>query len=147
MNWQEFYATIQEHYHIEDENIVTKVPFENIIDVAADTLIYKNNDGIICQINLNDCVKNFSSTLGEELKDRFGNIIMAVGGRSFSRPTAFYEFFTEGHHTRFCMALKQTPFKKFLGRIGLNTDSKAFSEFYSLQKKLNSFGYSAIDLR
>ena len=68
---------------------------------------------------------------------------MAVGGRCFLKPSPFYEFFTEGHHTRFCMTLKQTPFKNFLRKIGWNVDSNAFSEFYSLQKKLNSFGYSA----
>lgn len=39
-----------------------------------------------------------------------------------------------------------TPLQKFLEKIGLNVDSKAFSEFYSLQKKLNFLGYSAIDL-
>ena len=64
-----------------------------------------------------------------------------------SLSSAFYEFFTEGHHTRFYMTLKRTPLQKFLEKIGFNVDSKAFSEFYSLQKKLNSFGYSAIDLR
>ena len=62
------------------------------------------------------------------------------------RPVAFYEFFTDGHHIRFCIPLKPTPFAKFLRRIGWNVDFKAFSEFYALQKKLNSFGYSAIDL-
>lgn len=147
MNWQEFYAEIQRYYHIEAENTVTKIPFENIIDVNADTLVYKDNDGNVSQIILADCVKNFSSVLGEELRNRSGNVIMAVGGRCFSKPTAFYEFFTESHHTRFYMTLKHGPFKKILEKIGLNVDSKAFSEFYSLQKKLNSFGYSAIDLR
>ena len=147
MNWQEFYAEIQEYYHIEDENTVTKIPFENIIDVNTDKLVYKDNDGHISQIDLTDCVKNFSSALGEELKNRSGHTIKAVGGRCFLKPSPFYEFFTEGHHTRFCMTLKQTPFKKFLRKIGWDVDSNAFSEFYSLQKKLNSFGYSAIDLR
>ena len=146
MNRQEFYAKIQEYYHIEDENTVTKIPFENIIDVNANKLVYKDNDGRISQIDLTDCVKNFSSALGEELKNRFGHTIKAVGCRCFLKPSPFYEFFTEGHHTRFCMTLKQTPFKNFLRKIGWNVDSNAFSEFYSLQKKLNSFGYSAIDL-
>ena len=146
MNWQEFYAKIQEYYQIEDENTVTKIPFENIIDVNADKLVYKDNDEHIFQIDLNDCVKNFSSALGEELKNRAGHTIMAVGGRYFSKSTAFYEFFTKGHHIRFCMTLKQTPFKNFLRKIGWNVDSNAFSDFYSLQKKLNFFGYSAIDL-
>ena len=146
MNWREFYTKIQKYYHIENEDTVTKIPFENIIDVDADKLVYKGNDGDISQIDLNDCVKNFSSALGEVLKNRSGDTIKAIGGRCFLRPTPFYEFFTGGHHTRFSMTLKQTPFKKFLRKIGWNVDSNAFSEFYSLQKKLNSFGYSAIDL-
>ena len=83
MNWQEFYAEIQEYYHIEDENTVTKIPFENILEVNADTIVYKDNDGNISQIDLKDCVKNFSTALGEEIKNRSGHTIMAVGGRCF----------------------------------------------------------------
>lgn len=148
MSWEEFYNAIQEVYHIEDEKTVTKIPFENIIEVTSECLIYNNLNGVAEKISLDDCVKNFSFALGEELKNRSGETIKAVGGRCFlsSRTEAFYEFFTVEHHIRFCMPLKQTPFKKFLRRIGWNTDSKAFSEFYSLQKKLNFFGYSAIDL-
>ena len=146
MDWREFYAKIREYYHIEDENTVVKIPFENIINIDAEKLVYKGNDGAISQIDLTDCVKNFSSALGEDLKNSSGNTIKAVGGRCFLKPTPFYEFFTEGHHIRFCMTLKQTPFKQFLRKIGWNVDSDAFSEFYSLQKKLNSFGFSAIDL-
>ena len=59
MNWQEFYAEIQEYYHIEDENTVIQVPFENIVDINTDVLVYKNNDGTISHINLNNCVENF----------------------------------------------------------------------------------------
>lgn len=135
-----------QYYHIEDENTVIQVPFENIVDINTDVLVYKNNDRTISHINLNNCVENFSSALGEELRNRSGDVIMAVGGRCFSKPIAFYEFFTDGHHTRFYMTLKRTPLQRFLEKIGFNVDSKAFSEFYSLQKKLNSFGYSAIDL-
>jgi hypothetical protein len=148
MTWQEFYAEIREYYHIEDENTVTKVPFENIIEVNADTLVYKNGDGTVSHINLGDCVKNFAAALGEVPKNRSGEILRVVGGRCFLRSTAtaFFEFFTEGHHTRFCMTLKRTPLRKFLLKIGWDVDVNAFSEFYALQKKLNSFGYSAIDL-
>jgi len=146
MNWQEFHSAIQEYYHIEAENTVTKIPFENIINVNANTLMYKDNYGNVSQINLDNCVENFSFALGEKLKNFSGQTILAVGGRCFSRPTAFYEFFTEGHHIRFCMPLKKSPFDKFLTKIGWNVNSGAFSKFYSLQEKLNSFGYSAIDL-
>ena len=54
MNWQEFYAEIQEYYHIEDENTVIQVPFENIVDINTDVLVYKNNDGTISHINLSN---------------------------------------------------------------------------------------------
>ncbi|MGM9658782.1 MAG: hypothetical protein ACI3W9_07340 [Eubacteriales bacterium] len=60
MNWQKFYIEIQEHYNIEDENTVTKIPFENIIDINADTLAYQDNDGNVSHIILADCVNNFS---------------------------------------------------------------------------------------
>ncbi len=148
MNWQEFYDTIQEAYHIEDEKTVIKIPFENITEVTREYLIYKNQSGTTEKIDLADCVKNFNFTLGKELKNRLGETIRAVGGRCFlsARAEAFYELFTAEHHTRFYIPLKQTPFKKFLRKIGWNPDSKAYSKFYSLQKKLVSFGYSAIDL-
>ena len=148
MSWQEFYDAIQESYHIEDEETVIKIPFENITEVNSQCLIYNNLNGVVEKINLDECVRNFNLALGEELKNRSGEPIKAVGSRCFlrSRTEAFYEFFTAEHHIRFCMSLKQTSFKKFLRRIGWNTDSNVFSKFYSLQKKLNFFGYSAIDL-
>ena len=65
MNWQEFYASIQEYYHIENENTVIKVPFKNITDITADKLVYKNNDGVTSQIHLKECVKNFSPSQHE----------------------------------------------------------------------------------
>lgn len=148
MSWQEFHAAIQEAYHMENEETVIKIPFENIVDVNSEYLIYQNLAGETETISLEDCVHRFNLALGEEPKNRAGETIKIVGGRFFSRSKsgAFYEFFTEEHHTRFCMYIKQTPFKNFLRRIGWGVDNKAFSEFYSLQKKLNSLGYSAIDL-
>lgn len=92
MNWQEFYAKIQKYYHIEDKSTVIQVPFENIVDINTDILVYKSNDGTLSHINLHNCVENFSSALGEELRNRSGNVIMAVGGRRFSKPVAFYDF-------------------------------------------------------
>ncbi len=148
MNWQEFYDAIQESYHIEDEKTVIKIPFENIIEVNSECLIYKNLNGVVEKIHLDECVRNFNLAWGEAAQNRSGKLIRVVGGRCFlrSRAEAFYEFFTSEHHTRFCMPLKQTAFHKFLRRIGWDPDPKAFSKFYSLQKKLNAFEYSAIDL-
>ena len=146
MNWQDLCREIQEYYHIEDKDTVIKVPFENIMELKNGCLTYKNHDGNMEEISLDDCVKNFQTEMGGALQNKSGEIIRAVGGRYFSSPVAFYEFFTDGHHVRFCMTLQPTLFKHFLRRIGAGVDSKAFSEFYALQKKLVSMGYSAIDL-
>ena len=118
MNWQEFYDAIQKSYHIEDEKTVVKIPFENIIEVNSECLIYNNLNGVVEKINLDECVRNFNLALGEEPKNRSGKIIKVVGGRCFlsARAEAFYEFFTVEHHIRFCLPLKQTSFKKFLRR-------------------------------
>ncbi len=147
MSWKELHKAIQEAYHIEDEATVIKIPFENIVEVNTQALIYKSNDGAIEKIVFDNCVKNFNLALGREITNLSGQVIKAVGGRSFAKPMAFYEFFTDTHHTRFCMNLKQTPIKKFLCKIGWNAYSKEFSVFYALQQKLNAVGYSAIDLR
>ncbi len=146
MSWQEFYKAIQEAYHIEDEETVVKLPFENIVSVNNGILTYKNINGEVEMIDLDNCVKNFNSVLGYTPKTRAGEVVRVVGGRCSLKPVPFFEFFTDTHHTRFCMYLKQTPFRKILTKIGWNAYTKEFSEFYSLQKKLNSVGYSAVDL-
>ncbi|MBP1576650.1 MAG: hypothetical protein J6A68_03860 [Oscillospiraceae bacterium] len=142
----DFWSVIQKAYHIEDEKTVIKIPFENIEKVTKEHLFYKNLDGITMKICLADCAENFSLALGEEIKLQSHRTIRSVGGRCFSCPIAFYEFFTAEHHIRFYMVLKQTLVKKLLRKIGWNPDAKTFERFYSLQKKLNAFGYSAIDL-
>ena len=45
MSWDEFYKAIQEAYHIEDETTVIKIPFENIIKITSEELIFKNDCG------------------------------------------------------------------------------------------------------
>ena len=70
MNWQEFYDAIQKSYHIEDEKTVVKIPFENIIEVNNECLIYNNLNGVVEKINLDECVRNFNLALGEEPKNR-----------------------------------------------------------------------------
>ena len=52
MNWDEFYKSLQEAYHIEDEATVIKIPFENIIEITSEELIFKNNDGKTEKIDL-----------------------------------------------------------------------------------------------
>jgi len=146
MNWQEFYKSIQEYYHIENEDTVIKIPFENILEVNEKELIYKNNDGTIESINLEDCVKNFNSAFGAEPQNSLGEPVKCVGGRYYEKPTPFYEFFTKPHHTRFVMTQRTTALKKLLSKIGLRTDSKDYSSFSALHKKLRSFLYATIDL-
>ena len=141
-----YFDEILKAYHIEKEETVIKIPFENIQKISKGYLFYKNCDGVTENINLDDCVRNFNISIGKEMRNQSGKIIRVVGCRCFSRPIAFYEFFTNEHHVRFFMNTKQSAFKRFLSRIGLRVDTKTFSGFYSLQERLISFGYSAIDL-
>ena len=59
MSWNEFYKSIQEAYHIEDEATVKKIPFENIIEITSEELVFKNSDGETQKINLDECAKNY----------------------------------------------------------------------------------------
>ena len=53
MSWDDFYKAIQEDYHIEDEATVIKIPFDNIIEMTSEELVYKNEDGEIFGYYLN----------------------------------------------------------------------------------------------
>ena len=137
----------QEAYGIENEKTVIKIPFQNILEVTKKELIYRNNENEKEKISLDECVKNFNSALGADQEKTISDRgIKAVGGRCFGHPVAFYEFYTDGHHIRFVMRLKQTPLKTFFERLGWNVYSKEFSAFYALQKKLHTAGYSTMDL-
>ena len=146
MSWQEYSKIIQEDYHIECDDTVTKVPFENIIDVTEKDIIFKNNDGEIQNISLEECAKNFYSAFGVTEEEYSSRECKGIGGRYAANPNSFYEIFTPHHHTRFCMTYKVTRFKNFLHKIGWNAYSKDYSEFWSLERKLRDIGYSTMDL-
>ena len=59
MSWQEYSKIIQEDYHIEGDDTVIKIPFENIIDVTEKEIIFQNNDGEPQAISLEKCARNF----------------------------------------------------------------------------------------
>ena len=141
MSWDEFYKEIREAYHIEDEATVIKIPFENIIEMTAEELIYKNSYGKTQKINLHECAKNFALAQGISPEQREGRL-KCIGGRCFP----FFEFFTPAHHTRFYIPLKGTTFTRFLKKIGWNPYAKEQSEFYVFQKKLNALGFTSLDL-
>ena len=141
MSWDEFYKSIQEAYHIEDEATVIKIPFENIIEITAEELVFKNSDGETQKINLDECAKNYDLAQGISPEQREGRL-KCIGGRCFP----FFEFFTPTHHTRFYMPLKKTAFTQFLKKIGWNPYSKELSKFYAFQKKLNALGFTSLDL-
>ena len=141
MNCDEFYKSIQEVYHIEDETTVIKIPFENIIKITSEELFYKNNEGKTEKINLDECAKNYNLAQDISSEQQAGGL-KCIGGRCFP----FFEFFTSAHHTRFYTPLKKTAFTRFLKKIGLNPYAKEHSEFYSMQKKLNSLGFTSLDL-
>ena len=88
MNWDEFYKSIREAYHIEDEATVIKIPFENIIKITSEELIFKNDDGKTEKINLDECAKNYDLAQGISPEQRAGSP-KCIGGRCFP----FFEFF------------------------------------------------------
>lgn len=147
MDWKEFYQAIQRSYNIENEEKVNKVPFSNIIEVTSQELIYKASDGMLEKILLDGCARNYEIVNGEA-RNYCGEKLNCVGGRFFSKAqhVAFYEFFTD-KHVRFCLELKQSRLRAFLSRLGWNVYRKEYSAFYDLQKKLNSSGFTTIDLR
>ena len=141
MSWDEFYKSIQEAYHIEDEATVIKIPFENIIEISSEELIFKNDYGNTEKINLNECAQNYDLAQGISPEQREGRL-KCIGGRCFP----FFEFFTSTHHTRFYIPLKKTVFTQFLKKIGCDPYAKGYSEFYAFQKKLNALGFTSLDL-
>ncbi len=146
MNWQEYSKIIQEEYHIESDDTVIKIPFENILNVTEKELIFKDNKGETQTILLDDCVRNFKEAFGLSGTDATDRKVKGIGGRYSARSNGFYELFTDNHHIRFCRTTKTTPFKNFLMRIGWNVYSKDDSDFWSLEKQLRNIGYSTIDL-
>ena len=141
MNWDEFYKSIREAYHIEDEATVIKIPFKNIIKITSEELIFKNDDGKTEKINLDECAKNYDLAQGISPEQRAGSP-KCIGGRCFP----FFEFFTPIHHTRFYIPLKNTAFTRFLKKIGCDPYTKERSEFYAMQRKLNALGFTSLDL-
>ena len=141
MTWENFYKEIQEAYHIEDEATVIKIPFDNIIEITSEEIVYKTEDGEIQKLNLNECAKNYDLAQGITPEQRAGHL-KCIGGRYFP----FFEFFTPIHHTRFYIPLKNTAFIRFLKKLGWNPYTKEHSEFYAMQRKLNSLGFTSLDL-
>ena len=141
MGWDEFYKSIQESYHIEDEATVIKIPFENILEITAEELTFKNGYGETEKIDLNECAKNFDLEQGRSPEQREGRL-KCIGGRCFP----FFEFFTSTHHTRFFIPLKKTVFTRLLKKIGWNPYAKEYSKFHTLQKRLNALGFTSLDL-
>ncbi len=93
MNWaQEYYKIIQEDYHIESDNTVIKIPYENIIDVTEKELIFKNNEGEIQNILLEECAKNFYATFALSPEDYENQQWKGIGGRYSANPISFYSY-------------------------------------------------------
>ena len=95
MSWNEFYRAIQEAYHIEDETTVIKIPFENIIEITSEELVFKNSDGETEKINLDECAKNYDLEQGISPEQREGRL-KCIGGRCFP----FFEFFSYAFYTK-----------------------------------------------
>ena len=108
MSWEDFYKGIQEVYHIEDEATVIKIPFDNMIEITSEEIVYKTGDGEILKLNLNECAKNYDLAQGITPEERAGHL-KCIGGRCFP----FFEFFAPIHHIRFYIPLKTTVWTRF----------------------------------
>ena len=141
MTWENFYKDIQEAYHIEDEATVIKIPFDNIIEITSEEIVYKTEDGEIQKSNLNECAKIYDLAQGITSEQRAGHL-KCSGGRC----CPVFEFFTPIHHTRFYIPLKKTAWTRFLQKIRWEPYSKQHSKFYAFQRKLNDLGFTSLDL-
>ena len=141
MSWDEFYKSIQEAYHIEDEATVIKIPFDDVREITSEAIFYKIGYLDTKKIDLNECARNYCLAQGKSPNKNNGRL-KCVGGRCFP----FFEFFTAEHHTRIYIPLKETFFTRFLQKIRLNPYAKEHSKFHALQKKLNAAGFTTLDL-
>ena len=141
MSWDEFYKSIQEAYHIEDEATVIKIPFDDVREITSEAIFYKKGYLDTKKIDLNECARNYCLAQGKSPNENNGRL-KCVGGRCFP----FFELFTAEHHTRIYIPLKKTFFKRLLQFARLEPYAKERSKFYAFQKKLNALGFTTIDL-
>ena len=119
-----------------------KIRIDKITEITKDKLYYKDNDGNVAFIELNECANNYESTHDVKQQDK---VIRCVGERLFGE-YAYYEFYTTDH-TQFYMELQTNRIKRFISRtIGWNFHRKDFQLFYSVQKQLNANGWTTLDL-
>ncbi|MBE6660249.1 MAG: hypothetical protein E7605_02465 [Ruminococcaceae bacterium] len=141
MSWNDFYKSIQEAYHIEDESTVIKVLLDDVYEITTEALFYKRGYLDKKRIDLSECARNFDLAQGISPGQREGSLT-CVGGRCFP----FFEFFTAENHTRFYIPLKETAFTRFLKGLRLDPYRKERSKFHAFQKKLNDLGFTTLDL-
>ena len=80
MDRQSFYKAIQGRYQIEDESTVIKVPFDNIVDLDNEKLVYRSNGGTIESLSFDSCAENFDFIITNQTNTKI------VGGRFFAMP-------------------------------------------------------------
>ena len=141
MSWDEFYKSIQEAYHIEDEATVIKIPFDDVREITSEAIFYKKGYLDTKKIDLNECARNYCLAQGKSPNENNGRL-KCVGGRCFP----FFEFFTAEHHTRIYIPLKKTIFTRLLQLVRLDPYLKERSKFYAFQKKLNVAAFTTLDL-
>jgi hypothetical protein len=123
------------------------IPFERIIKVEKDQLIYLDDRGDYARIDLLSCANSYKAqyVLQNNINPDYDRSILCVGERYFGGDCAYFELYTIGH-TRFYLKMKSTLWTRVLDKIGWNWRSKYFTRFYSFQKMLNSAGYTTLDL-
>lgn len=121
-----------------------EIPLRNIVKIDREKLYYRDEDGEIAEIKLQPCADNFDAA--KKIINRPEGRPRCVGDRLFGS-YSFYELYTSPEHTRLYMRLKTNKLKRLITRlIGWNFHLKEFEEFYYVQKRFVSSGWSTCDL-
>ncbi len=119
------------------------IHISRIVDVTRERIIFRDEQGHIASIELEPCADRYAAAHPET--DLSGKSIRCVGVRCFGE-YAYYEFCAE-EPIRFYLNLKTSRMQKIITRLtGWNFHTKAFEQFYSVQKRLNSAGWTTLDL-
>ncbi len=124
---------------------MVKIHISDITDITKDKLYYRNASGNIAFIDLETCANNYETINNVTYKE--GTKHRCIGERLFGfRDYAYYELYTE-ERTHLYLNLKTNAFRRFLYRIiGWNFYVKDYRLFYSVQERLNTKGWTTLDL-
>ena len=117
-----------------------RINIDQIVEITASELRYINDRGAIDSIILADCARNFALNNGAES-------FCCVGERCFvpEKGVAFYEFYN-GDHTQVYLRISYEKIKRLFLKLNLNMYQKDLSKFHGVQKELNHYGWTTMDI-